>query len=187
MPILLNFAVNIGLGGLIVLSLQRSPALHREFISWPLLALILFESLFFTPLATYLFRFYPQWSMLYLFDPQIFPQLEHWFGFISFLAVLLNYLGAIAGFFITRKGVLLGKTWLAYLSTIIAGLIILIGSIIFNKRLIFIGEYDAFWQDQAALFVTQLAGWLGILMYISVAAFILLLRSRFANHDPKFF
>jgi hypothetical protein len=185
MPAVINFAANLALGSLVVLVLPNSPALRRDLMSWPLLTLVVFESLLFTPVATYLFRFYPQWSMLYLFDPQIFPTLENWIGFLSLIVVLMNFMGAIGGFYATREGLLRGKRSLTYAAVALALVISLTCVICFGKRLVLIGDYDAFWQGNADIILIRFAGWLGLLLYASTALFVLFLRSRFADHDPK--
>ena len=185
MPAVLNFAANLVLGGAVVLALQKSRALRRDLLSWPLLVLIAFEALVFTPIATYLFRFYPQWSMLYLFDPQIFPELDNWIGLLSLSAVLLNFAGVLFGFYATRDGVLRDKRWLTYCAPGTGAGLALLCFAFFAKRIVFLGDFDAFWQGTANLAVTKLAGWLGLLLYVSGALFVTFLHRRFADHDPK--
>lgn len=185
MPAVLNFAVNLALGSFVVLVLQRSPALRRDRMSWPVLTLVIFEALLFTPVATYLFRFYPQWSMLYLFDPQIFPALDNWVGFLSLVAVLMNFVCVLGGFYTTREGLLRDKRWLTYGALVAAGVVVLLCFVLFGKRVAFIGDYDAYWQGNAELFLVRLAGWVGLALYASAAGLVLFLRSRFADHDPK--
>src|SRR5512145_2073632 len=98
MPALINIAANLVFGGSLAYVTRRSPAVRRELTSWALIFLVAFEALVFTPVATYLFRFYPQWSMLYWFDPQVLPGIERWLGALSALAVLLNFGAAVGGF-----------------------------------------------------------------------------------------
>ncbi|MBI3180267.1 MAG: hypothetical protein HYZ27_11440, partial [Deltaproteobacteria bacterium] len=111
MPALINVAGNLVLGAAAVLAVRRSPALRQHPVSWSLLVLLAFEAVVVTPVTTYLFRFYPQWSMLYWFDPQLFPDLQSWFGLLSLAAVLLNGLAAVCGYFIARYGVKIGRLW----------------------------------------------------------------------------
>src|SRR6478672_9560650 len=102
MPVLINLAVNVVLGASGVLALRKSPALRQGFLSWQLLLLTAFEALVFTPVATYLFRFYPQWSMLYLFDPQLYPDLERWLSVLSALIITLNFAALVGGYALAR-------------------------------------------------------------------------------------
>jgi hypothetical protein len=140
----------------------------------------------FTPVATFLFRFYPQWSMLYWFDPQIFPELHRWFGWLSALAVLLNFGAALLGYLLARLGVISGHAWLWSLPMVaaIAGIAYL--AVGFGDRLVFIGDYDSFWQGNAQLAVTSPVGWVGIATYAGAALFVAWTHRRFGNRDPSF-
>lgn len=185
MPAIINFAANLILGGAVALALQRSPAVRRELMSWAFLALIGFEALVFTPVATYLFRFYPQWSMLYVFDPQMFPELEAWIGVLSLVAVLVNFAGAVGGFYATREGLLRRRRWLTYAAPGFGGAVVLLTLAVFGKRVVFMGDYDAYWQGNADVFLARLGGWVGLLLYGGSALFVAFLRTRFSDHDPK--
>jgi hypothetical protein len=185
MPAIINLAANLALGGAVALVLQRSQAVRRELMSWALLAVVGFEALVFTPIATFLFRFYPQWSMLYVFDPQIFPELDNWIGFLSLLAVLLNFSAVIGGFWTTREGLLTGTKWMIWAPMGAGGAITLLTVLFFARRVVFMGDYDAFWQGNADLFLMRGAGWAGLVLYAGAGIFVAFLRSRFADHDPK--
>ncbi len=185
MPAVVNFAANLVLGGAVPLVLRRSPAIRRELTSWALLALVGFEAFVFTPVATYLFRFYPQWSMLYIFDPQIFPELDNWVGVLSFVAVLANFGAVLGGFYATREGLLRGERWLVWLAPGLGAAIALFVFVFFGKRVVFMGDYDAFWQGNADIFLARVGGWIGLLLYGGSALFVSFLHTRFADHDPS--
>jgi hypothetical protein len=185
MNAVINLAANLALGGAVALVLQRSQAVRRELMSWALLSIVGFEAVVFTPIATFLFRFYPQWSMLYVFDPQIFPELDSWIGMLSLLAVLLNFAAVIGGFWTTRRGLLAGKKWMIWAPMGAGGGIALLTVLLFARRVVFMGDYDAFWQGNADLFLARAAGWVGLLLYASGALFVAYLRSHFSDHDPK--
>jgi hypothetical protein len=185
MPAVINFAANLVLGSAVPLVLRRSPALRRELMSWQLLALVGFEALVFTPVATYLFRFYPQWSMLYMFDPQIFPELDNWIGALSLMAVLLNFAAALGAFYATREGLLRGAGWLTYGALTTGGALAVILLALFARRIGLMGDYDAFWQGNADLFLVRLGGWIGLLLYAAAGLFVAFLHTRFADRDPS--
>jgi len=185
MPALFNIAANLALGGGVALATRRSPAVRSELTSWALLFLVGFEAAIFTPAATYLFRFYPQWSMLYWFDPQIFPSLESWIGALSFVAVILNFAAAIGGFCVTRLGLLSRQDWLVWAPFGAAGVTTLVLLVLFGERVVFLGDYDAFWQGGARLFLLTAGGWVGLLLYAGGGAFVWWVRQRFADHDPS--
>ena len=106
MPILLNLCVNLLLGSSLAMVARKSKAMEQNWLSWSSLALLGFESLCVTPMATYAFRFYPDWSMLYLLDPEVFPRLPYWIGWLSILVVILNFITATAAYLVTRSGIL---------------------------------------------------------------------------------
>lgn len=187
MPAIIHLAANLIFGSCFVLVTRKSAALRTSSLSWPLLALAAFEALVFTPIATYQFRFYPQWSMLYSFDPQMFPQLHHWIGPLSLAVILLNFSAAAGAFLLARRGILADSPslWLAPIA-VGAGAILYVG-VFFGERIAFVGDYDQFWQGQAQLLLSSFTGWLGIALYVSGLALLLFVHSRFSDHDPQFF
>jgi hypothetical protein len=186
MPVMVNIAANLVLGVALVLAVRRSPALHDHLVAWPLFFLLGFEALVFTPLSTYLFRFFPQWSLFYWFDPQLLPGLERWLGPLSAGAVLLNFAAAIAGYVAARTAVVRERSWLwqAPLATGVAVVAYLVT--VYGRRILFVGDHDAFWQGNARLLVASLPGWVGILLYVAGIAFVVIIRRRYWARDPTF-
>ncbi len=185
MPVIVNLCANMVFGAALVLAVRRSPAMREGFVSWSLFFLVTFEAIVFTPVATFLFRFYPQWSMHYWFDPQIFPELDRWIGWLSALAVLLNFGAALLGYSLARLGVLTGRAWLWSLPLAVGSAVIAYVAFAAGDRLVFIGDYDAFWQGNAELMVTSAVGWVGIVCYAGTVAFVIWTYRRFRDHDPK--
>lgn len=185
MPAVINCAANLALGGSLAWVVKRSPAFHNELVSWPLLFLVAFEALVVTPVTTYLFRFYPQWSMLYWFDPQIFPGLDAWVGFLSLLAVLANAGGAVLGYYVTREGLLRGNQWMSYAPWIAGGLLASFTLLFYGDRVVFIGDYDTFWQGGADLLFTRVAGWVGFVTYAAAAGFVYWVHRTYRDRDPS--
>jgi hypothetical protein len=173
------------LGASVALVLRRSPSLQDEVLSWPLLVLLAFQALVVTPVATLLFRFYPQWSMFYWFDPQIFPEIDAYTGMLSAIAVACNGLAAIAGFLVVRHSVVKGPAWLRWLPFGLVAAAIAWALVVFPRRLVFIGDYDEFWRGEAHVMVARLGGWVGIATYALAATLVLVLRQRYANREPK--
>jgi hypothetical protein len=186
MPALINIAVNLAFGASLAWTLRRSPALREELFAWPLLLLLAFEALVFTPVATYLFRFYPQWSMLYWFDPQVFPGLDAWTGVLSFLAILLNFAAVLGGYMLVRASLLRPQTWLRYVPFACAAGLSLLVFALYGRRVVFIGDYDEFWQGTAHFLFAGLAGWIGLLCYASTFGLVWWVGQRFSHHEPRF-
>ena len=187
MPVIINIASNLILGAALPLGVRSSQALRQDFVCWQLLFLTAFEAAVFTPLSTYLFRFYPQWSLLYAFDPQLYPELDRWIGLMTGGAVLLNFGAVILGFALARAGILTGKKWL-WAAPLAAGAavwtVVLLGG---GDRILFIGDFDAFWAGNNPILYKRFAGWVGMLLYIATGGFVLWVRRRFAQHDPALF
>jgi hypothetical protein len=186
MPVIVNVGANLVLGASLALALRRSPALHDGLVSWPLFFLLAFEGLVVTPVSTYLFRFYPQWSLLYWFDPQVLPGIERWLGAISAVVVLLNFGAAIGGLVAARFGIVRERSWM-WIAPLAAGSATIAFALVgFGRRIFFIGDHDSFWQGNADMLVTSAPGWAGILLYASTIAFVVFLRRRFWAKDPTF-
>ncbi len=185
MPALINLALNILLGAGVVLVLRRSQALHDQLLSWAFFVLLAFEMLLVTPITAYLFRFYPQWSMLYLFDPQIYADLDRAYGWMSLLAVLLNVVAGIAGFVALRMSLITRQTWIAASAIGCAIGLLLTVAFLHGERVIFIGDYDEFWQGNALFLLRTLPGWLGLWLYLLAGLLVYGLHRYFADHDPR--
>jgi hypothetical protein len=178
MPVLVNVAANMLLGATLAFAVRNSDDMRDELLSVALLLLLGFETLVFTPIATLLFRFYPQWSMFYWFDPQVFPDLDGWTGPLSAIAVILNIAAAVGGFLAVRFALLRGPAQLVWAPFAAGGVLLVWTLAMFGRRVIFLGDYDEFWQGHAHLLIARLGGWLGIVLYASAVAFVLYVRRR---------
>lgn len=187
MPAIINVCGNFCLGATMALVSRRSQAMRQEFIAWPLLFLLGFESLFVTPLCTYLFRFYPQWSLLYWFDPQIFVNLDRWIGWLSALAIVLNFVAAGVGYTVTRAGILTKLKWLELAPLGAAALVMVFFLYRFGERVAYIGDYDTFWQGNAEMLLARPPGWVGTFLYLGGFAFVGWVRHRYRDRDPSVF
>lgn len=185
MPALINTAANLLLGASMAYVTRRSEAMRAEIAAWPLFFLLAFEAVVATPVTTYLFRFHPQWSLLYGFDPQIFPSLARTFGWLSLLAVLANFAAVVGGYLATRAGLITKQRALYLAPFVAAGCLMLYVVLRYADRLVFIGDYDEFWHGEAAFLLRRFAGWLGLAMYGAGVALVIWVHRRFSDHDPK--
>jgi len=183
MPAVINIATNLAFGALIAIIAGRSLDLRRDYVNWPLLLMLAFEALIFTPIATFLFRFYPHWSLLYWFDPQVHPQLDDWIGWLSLLAVFLNFASALLGYTIARLGLIREVPMLRILPLACGILFIAYVSYAYGERIVLIGEGDAFWQGNASKLFSAGAGWLGLTLYTGMLGFLGWLHVRFGQQD----
>lgn len=186
MPAPINIALNLVLGSVLAWVLRRSPAMRQELLNWSLLLLLAIEAVLITPMTTYLFRFYPHWSMLYLLDPQVYPVVDDLTGILSLLAVCLNFGAAFLGYWLMRESLLTGKTWQRILPSSLAAVIIVAVFGFCYQQVGLMGDYDDFWQGQARFILLTFAGWLGVLVYGGAAALVTWVHLRFSRNDPQF-
>lgn len=186
MPLLFNCASNLALGAALAWAMRRNPAFSRTLAAWPLLLLAVFEALVVTPVTTYLMRFYPHWATSYLFDPQIFPRLDHWVGWLCLGPVALNFLAAFVGYALVYRGVTEDNRVLTRLPAIIALDTWAVVTGLAGKRLAHLGDYDSFWQGHAQLLLKVPAGVVVVFTYTASAAFVLWLGRRYSTQTPDF-
>lgn len=178
MPALVNVAANLLLGAALAFAVRNSDDMRDEPLSVAFLLLLGFEALVMTPIATLLFRFYPQWSMFYWFDPQLFPDLETWTGPLSAIAVTLDVAAACGGFLAVRFALNRGPAPLVWAPFAVGGAMIVLILAMFGRRVVFLGDYDEFWQGHAHLLIGRLAGWIGIALYAAAVGFVWYVRRR---------
>ena len=187
MPVAINIAANLILGGAIAWAARRSETLQESWLNWSTLFLCAFEALLVTPATTYLFRFYPHWSTFYLFDPREFPAIEDWLGWLSVIVMSLNFLAAIVGYLMTRHGILKESLFHMLLPILLGTLTIAVLTTILYERVFFIGGYDTFWEGDSAILMSQAPGIVGTLLYLFAAGFVAWIHIRFGEQEPKFF
>lgn len=187
MPILMNLCINVLLGSSIAITARKSAAMKENWLSWSSLAMLTFEALCMTPMATYTFRFYPDWSMLYLLDPEIFPRFPYWVGWLSLVVIALNFATATIAYLITRQAILNENDRWSMAPLVSGGIALLIVLALFYKRIFFIGDYEAFLAGEAQLSIKTIAGLSGVLVYGLAIGFVTWLGRRFSESDPKFF
>ncbi len=186
MPALINLIANIPLGAAFAWAVKESPAMRRETLSWIFFLFLAFEAVVVTPLCTFMFRFYPQWSMLYWFDPQIFSELDNWTGVLSIPLLLLHFATGLFGFLAARRGLVSERKLMWQAPLFGGGVVTLLLIILFANRIAFVGDYDTFWQGNATFFLKKIVGFVGVTLYVLSFLFVLWVRSRFAHKDPKF-
>jgi len=186
MPAILNLVGNLALGASIAFIARRSQSFRTELVAWPLLFALAFEGVIVTPIATYLFRFYPQWSMLYGFDPQVFPGVDRFIGLLSLAIVVLNFSAVLAGYYLVRIGLARERQWIWISPFATSGLVTLYVILFYAERIIYIGDFDSYSSSLAPFFLTTLPGCIGVLLYAFAGAFLLWVNARYSHRDPSF-
>jgi len=178
MPALINIWGHFLLG-IVVAHLARHQLLRpKSLLSPALIYLLAFQGLLSIPVCTYLSHFFPHWTLLYFFDPQIFPRLYHFPGILSFVLVFLNTLAAFAGFFIYRHALIIQQRgiWLAPAG--LSSICIFIVFFRYYHRIFFVGDHTTYWQGEAYFWLAHVSGWLGLSMIMSAALLLSYLHRK---------
>lgn len=188
MPVVIHWVLNLCLGLRTARAVRLAPGLWAASAPWPLLFLAALQAVVVTPCVTYLFRYWPAWSMFYLFDPVDYPMLETFIGLLSGLVVLINFGLMWLGFVCGRRSVAQGThaaRWaqLPYsISIAIVGLCVAY----LGDRMMYAGDFQTFWRGEASLWFATPAGWVGFALIFAGVAFERVLHHRFAARDPVF-
>ncbi len=171
MPVLINAAANLILGSLVARATYNPDAPREGYMTWPLVMLVVFQSLVLVPVGAFLFRFYPDWSMHYAFDPRVFVDLDRWIGVLALAVVVVNMLLSVLGYACTERARRDGRSFLMH-ACVVFGILTIVGVLSqLWRRSFWVGGYDAYWQGEAKLLFMHPAGWAGLLAYIAAIVF----------------
>jgi hypothetical protein len=184
MPLPLHLLFVFMLGAALPLALRRSAALHDAFFNWQLLAVGLFTALVVTPVCTGLLRFYPQWSLMYAFDPQLYPAVERQVMLLCAAALLGQSACLLAGYALARFAVVKQRLDLIGVPLLAAALGV--GAVLFYglDRVRAVGDYDAFLLGRARPYLHQPPAVWGALLMLSSCVFLGWTWRRFRHGDP---
>lgn len=186
MPVLFNLFAHLALGALLARNAKGSRAFRDGAVSWPLIILVAFNATLAAPAATFQFRFFPQWSLLYAFDPQVFPGLEGWIAPLSALVVMANLFAGVVGLLLSRAGTNHDSRMAERAPWIVASVGFFTSLILYGERALWAGTYDAYWQDQARFFLVSPAGWAGLLQYGAGITLLLWVKNRLSGREPSY-
>jgi len=112
------------------------------------LAVVLFEVLFFIPLGTYLYFFYPGWSLMYFINPEaLAPDTLRALGIMALASYMMS---AIAGYLLSAVLIRRGKENAASLILAAAALLLGVFSALTLARLFQVGTYAQWTAAPAA-------------------------------------
>lgn len=181
MPVIINWAANILFGWAVVMVARRNEELHQGAWGWIALLLIGYESLVFTPVAVYLFRFYPHWSTNYLFDPDIYPRIYYWAFGLSALVVVGNYLAVVGSYLASRWLLLRRQTTLLWLPAVVAVVAVLVVVVSYGSRLLRLADFYQYWGGGGVPLLSHPAGLVGLGALAGMAAVVVLVQRWFGQ------
>jgi hypothetical protein len=131
------------------------------------LALVIFQSVVFTPFFLYWTVFYPDWSVMYLFEP-VRPVEEIGLGWLfSAVGMILGFALAILGYAYGRKSLLHGIGPHAVVVSAAFTTVLLVLNFVFYRRFIYAGSMTQFRDGSARLIFTSIPG-LTLAVYIAL-------------------
>jgi hypothetical protein len=184
MPVPVNWGLNILLGWAAVLLTRHSDELRDSAWNVTMLIMIAFESVLFTPVAVYLFRFHPDWSLHYLLDPQIYPRLRYWAFGISALVVVSNYVCLIASFLVARFFELRGHTLLRFAPAVLGGGLVLTDLVAAWPKIVRLAEFETYWRGGGELLIAHPAGIIGLGLVLACGMLLYLMKRFYPGASP---
>jgi hypothetical protein len=165
-PVFVTWGLQALFGWLAVLLTRRSEEIKSNAWGWIALSLIGFEACCITPYSVYTFRFYNDWSLHYLVDPDIYPQVGN-FGFLlSALIIIANFALLISTYLLSRLLVLRGQLLLFGLPALIAVGFLLADIILFAPRMVRVSDYFTYMGGGGTSYFTHPIGLLGMGIYL---------------------
>jgi len=142
----------------------------EEFINKWLAALVIYQSVVFSPLFLCSVVFYPDWSIFYLFEPVKGLSLLglEWVFSAALLAVMFS--SSIAGYCYSRKRIMSGFPFSAKLLTSAVSIAIFAFLIISYKRFFLVGEMLQFKSGSTSFLFFRFPGIAVIAYLISIPA-----------------
>lgn len=173
MPFYFNLLISFALGALWVERLKRRPELFRAgLLSFPLIGHIVFQLIVLTPIQVFQFRFHHDWSLGYLIDPELHPEVDEYLAIWSFLAALLLVGVGVLGHLVGRLPFDKPKTpAVRYAHAACAVLALAIGGILFREWW-WIGTFDEFFAGEARFLLRTPTGLVGIAELAACGAFL---------------
>ena len=179
MPALINIWGHLILGIVLAHYARRSLLNSSSPLTPVLIYLLAFQVIFTIPICAYLGHFFPHWTLLYFFDPQIFSYLYQFPGTLAFFLVALNTCTALAGFFLYRHGLKTQQKLFWLLPSLALGTCVLLILIQYPHRVFFIATHNAYWQGNSYFVLTHPSGWLGLLMLGTGLGLIVWLKKKY--------
>lgn len=153
----LSFAASL-LTGVAYAMAGRALADPDVFVDRWFLALIVFQSVVFTPLFLYWTVFYPDWAVMYLFEP-VRPVEEIGLGWMfSAVGMLLCFAMAVFGYAYGRKRVLQGSGAGAVVAAVALASAVLALNFVFHRRFLHVGQMSQFRDGSARLIFASIPG-----------------------------
>lgn len=110
--------------------------------NWYFLALVMFQLFFFIPLGTYLYFYYPDWSLMFFADPAAMDPVA--VRLTGLFAVAGYMIAAMVGFAVSATLIRKDRARQAWIATVVVAVGLGVFSLITMTRLMEVGTYAEF-------------------------------------------
>lgn len=165
MSALFHLVAHALLGSLLAWCSRGAPRGQQRLFGWPLLVGLTYATGVLLPVAAYQFRFYPDFSLCYAFDPVLYPWVETQLAWLGVLACLANLAALVLGYDCTRAGVR-GRRWA--LKLLVPAAALATGGWAtwhFGAANLALSDYATYWRGQASPWTTAPSGFVAACSY----------------------
>lgn len=184
MPALFHLVAHALLGSLLAWCSRAAPRGQQRLLGWPLFVGLTYAVGVLLPVAAWQFRFYPDFSLSYAFDPVLYPWVEGQVGWLGLGACLANLAAAVLAYASTRLGLRTGRAFLAALVPALALGAGTYGAWHFGAESLALGDYAAFWRGQARPWTETPVGAAAALAYALALVGLRFGERRWHGRDP---
>lgn len=185
MPAFVHLTLHALLGSLLAWCTRTAPRARAYFWAWPVFLGLAYTTAVLLPVAAYHFRYYPDFSLGYAFDPVLYPWADaqvHWLGLLAAVSYLATFL---SGYAVTRAGLLRRGRVLA----VSAPVIVLVAALTFatlvgSDRCLLRSDYADFWRGRAVPWTGTPSGGAGIAAYLVALIGLRYVERRWRHRDP---
>lgn len=179
MPIAFVFALTILMPYLVLICRRHTSELDSNFLGWFFLLLCSFQTLAITPYLLYLSRFYRDWGIFYLVNPEQFPILETQSLAISGIIVVIGYFLMILSYGYTRLTLrsrhMFAVHWPLFITLGASGA----AGYFFQERLMRVANYSSFWDGSGVIFYLHPVCWsFGAVILAAIFTLLLSLKIK---------
>lgn len=182
---LLALVSHLGFGAWFAWTFQQARSLYQDRYPWPLVLLLLGQGFLVMPIDTLLLRFYADWWTGYWLDPDIHPSFTDAIGWLSLVQWLLGALLAYTGFVGFGWSKRHRYLWLRRATLAVPLLLLLLCLTVLGPKIIWVGTFEQYQQQQSQWLLQTLPGWLWLSSYGARLLYLRWCYGYFGSNRPS--
>lgn len=184
MPAIFHLVAHAMLGSLLAWCSRAAPRGQQRLLGWPLLVGLAYAAGILLPVAAFQFRFYPDFSLSYAFDPVLYPWVENRVGWLGLSACIANVAALVVGYAVTRAGVRAGRWTVVFVVPVGSVATAVWAALHFGPANLALGDYGAYWRGQAVPWTSTASGVVVALAYTSALVALRYGEGHWRGRDP---